>query len=85
MTNEQHNRDSLIAHIQALDTVIRERNKTIEILREQLKEPIDLTTAMEKKIQTAYLKGFKACYRIVQQETSKQRVQLLDAIYEVMS
>lgn len=82
--NEEHNRDSLIAHIQALDTVIRERNKKIAALTAQLAEPVDLPTVMEKKVRAAYAKGFKACYRLVQLETSRQRNQLLDAISEVM-
>lgn len=84
MSNEQHNRDSLIAHIQALDTVIRDRNKKIAELTELLAKPIDLPALTEKKIRAAYEKGFKACYRIVQKESADNRNQLLKAIWEVM-
>lgn len=84
MSNEQHNRDSLIAHIQALDTVIRDRNKKIAELTELLAKPVDLPALTEKKIRAAYEKGFKACYRIVQKESAENRNQLLKAIWEVM-
>lgn len=84
MNNQTRDRDALIAHINALDTVIRDRNRQIAELTEKLKEPVDLPAATEKKIQAAYLKGFKACYRIVQEETKNQRIQLLNAIYEVI-
>jgi len=84
MSNEQHNRDSLIAHIQALDTVIRDRNKKIAELNELLAKPVDLPALTEKKIRAAYQKGFKACYQMVQKETANSRSELLQAIREVM-
>ena len=84
MNNQTRDRDALIAHINALDTVIRDRNRRIAELTEKLNKPVDLPAATEKKIQAAYLKGFKVCYKIVQQETTYQRTQLLKAIHEVI-
>jgi flagellar biosynthesis/type III secretory pathway protein FliH len=68
MNNEERNKDALIAHIQALDTIIRNRNNEIAMLRRDGQEPIPMTEIMEKKIANAYKKGWKAAYK----EISKQ-------------
>lgn len=80
-----YERDALIAHIAALDTVIRNRNAKIKELEQKLQEPIDLPALTEKKIRTAYEKGFNACYRAVQQESADLRNNLLKSIREVMN
>lgn len=67
MTNEEYSRDALIAHVQALDTVIRNRNNQIAALKAQLagEAPVSLTATAEKKIKAAYKKGWKDCYKSV--------------------
>lgn len=66
--NEERNKDALIAHIQALDTIIRNRNNEIAMLRQQGETPIPLTEVMEKKIAAAYKKGWKAAYKAIRKE-----------------
>lgn len=63
MNNEERNKDALIAHIQALDTIIRNRNNEIAMLRRDGETPIPMTEIVEKKIANAYKKGWKAAYK----------------------
>ncbi len=65
---EQHNRDALIAHIQALDTIIRNRNQEIAELRRLGETPIPMTEVMEKKLAASYKKGWKAAYKAMRKE-----------------
>lgn len=65
MTNEEYNRDALIAHIQAQDTIIRTRNGEIARLKQivagEVIEPDSVAT--QKKIDRAYTKGWKDAYK----------------------
>lgn len=65
MSNQQHNRDSLIAHIQAQDTIIRQRNNRISELQSQLagEEFKPQSEVIQKKIDKAYNKGWKDAYK----------------------
>lgn len=80
--NEQQNRESLIAHIEGLQGVLRRRNETIKELSAKLAEPVDLGEAADKKIRAAYEEGWKACYRQVSKATSIQRFELLDRLLQ---
>jgi hypothetical protein len=84
MTNQDNNRDALIAHVQALDTIIRKRNETIAELNREISrltnDPIDLGATVQKKIDAAFKKGWRDCYRQVQQVSAQQRVRLLDEL-----
>jgi len=82
MTNQERNKDALIAHIQALDTVIRDRNNTIAQLRRDGEEPIPMTEIVEKKIANAYKKGWKAAYKAITKELNSQYSAQRYAIYE---
>lgn len=63
--NEERNRDALIAHIQALDTVIRNRNNEIAKLRQIIAGEVIVSEsdAVQKKIDRAYTKGWKDAYK----------------------
>lgn len=78
------NRDSLIAHIEGLQGVLRRRNETIKELAAKLAEPVDLSAAAEKKVAAAYLKGWKDAYRTVQQLGASQYRELMNGLYEKM-
>ena len=80
---QDQNRDALIAHIQALDTIIRNRNHEIAMLRRDGEEPIPMTEIVEKKIANAYKKGWKAAYKAIQKELGNQWTAQRSAMYEL--
>lgn len=58
------NRDSLLAHINHLDSVIRQRNATIKRLSELLDRPLpEPDEIMQKHIEKAYRQGWADCHR----------------------
>lgn len=65
MSNEERNKDALIAHIQALDTIIRNRNNRIAELNALLagEEVKPVSEVVQKKVDKAYNKGWKDAYR----------------------
>jgi hypothetical protein len=75
MANQDHNRDSLIAHIHAQDTIIRDRNNKIAELNAKLNkiqdDPIPVSVVMQKKIDAAYKKGWKAAYKSISSKVIK--------------
>lgn len=81
--NEQNNKDALIAHIQALDTIIRNRNNEIAMLRREGETPIPMTEIVEKKIATAYKKGWKAAYKAISKELNDINSYRQRALYEI--
>lgn len=83
MSNEERNKDALIAHIQALDTIIRNRNNTIAMLRKEGETEIPLTEVMEKKIAAAYKKGWKAAYKAIREELRAQENARFSAIFDL--
>lgn len=65
MSNQEQNKDALIAHIQALDTIIRQRNNRIAELNallagEEMKPESEI---IQKKVDKAYNKGWKDAYK----------------------
>lgn len=75
-SNQEHNRDSLIAHIQAQDTIIRTRNNEIVELKialeKALQTEIPLSEVLEKRIASAYKKGWKEAYKKITAELKNQ-------------
>lgn len=67
MSNQERNRDALIAHIQAQDTIIRERNNRIAQLQSQLagEEVKPQSEVIQKKLDKAYNKGWKDAYKAI--------------------
>ena len=81
MKDSEHNRDALVAHINALDTIIRNRNNEIAMLRRDGEAPIPMSEVVQKKIANAYKKGWKAAYKAIQKELSNQYVSQRNGIY----
>jgi hypothetical protein len=81
MTN-QNNRDALIAHIHAQDTIIRSRNYEIAELQRQLtaalEKPFDVTAAVEKRCKSYYRAGWKDAYKAIKKHIDNQRNDLLE-------
>jgi cellulose biosynthesis protein BcsQ len=73
MSNQERNKDALIAHIQALDTIIRQRNNRIAELNALLagEEVKPVSEVVQKKIDKAYNKGWKDAYRAINQYINK--------------
>lgn len=67
MSNQERNKDALIAHINALDTIIRNRNNRIAELQSQLagEEVKPQSEVIQKKIDKAYAKGWKDAYKAI--------------------
>jgi hypothetical protein len=67
MSNEERNKDALIAHIQALDTIIRNRNNHISELQSLLagEEVKPLDEQIQKKLDKAYKTGWKDAYKAI--------------------
>jgi hypothetical protein len=82
MTNQDHNRDALIAHIHAQDTIIRTRNGEIAELQRKLADalnaPLDVTTAVEKRCKSYYRAGWKDAYKAIKKHVDRQRNDLLE-------
>jgi hypothetical protein len=76
MNNQDRNRDALIAHIQAQDTIIRTRNNEIAELQSKLADvlnnPFDITAAIEKRCQSFYKAGWKAAHKALVAEARQQ-------------
>lgn len=81
--NEERNKDALIAHIQALDTIIRNRNNEIAMLRRDGETPIPMTEIVQKKIDNAYKKGWKAAYKAISREFNNQVSAQRSALYNM--
>lgn len=69
MSNQQNNRDALIAHIQAQDTIIRTRNNEITQLNIKLNELMtnepSIPELLEKKVANAYRKGWNQAHKAI--------------------
>ncbi len=84
MTNQDHNRESLIAHVNALETVIRERNKRIGELQKQLNEAgeIPADEALKKAFRKHYNKGWKDAYKAIAASVRKHESDIRLVIFE---
>lgn len=73
MSNEERNKDALIAHIHAQDTIIRNRNNRITELEALLRgeEVKPLSEQIQKKIDKAYKSGWKDAYRAMSTRINK--------------
>lgn len=54
-------RDQLIIHIEGLQATLTKRNAQIEQLRKELNKPIVLPDEIQKELDKAFIKGWKAC------------------------
>ncbi len=61
MTIELKTNESLIAHIEGLQSTLTKRNERIAQLEERLAQPVDLPEAIQKIKKKAYETGFKVC------------------------